>query len=117
MRIEREKFEALVGSALKRLPTRFRRALHNIAVMVEDRPPRGENLLGIYHGIPLNQRSSWYGNVPPDVIVIYQESIEQLCRAEEEVEEKIRTVVLHEIGHYFGLDEDTLADIERDLDY
>jgi len=117
VRIERERFEALVGAALKRLPTRFRRALHNIAIMVEDRPPLGQNLLGLYHGIPLDQRSSWYGNVPPDVIVIYQEPIERLGVSDEDIEAKIRTVVLHEIGHYFGLDEKTLREIERDLDY
>lgn len=115
--MERERFEALVEAALKRLPSRFRRALHNIAIMVEDQPPRGRNLLGIYQGVPLDRRGSWYGNVPPDVIVIYQKPIEQLSRSDEEVEEKIRTVVLHEVGHYFGLDEKTLRDIERDLDY
>ncbi|MDH4196151.1 MAG: metallopeptidase family protein [Candidatus Aminicenantes bacterium] len=115
--MERERFEALVEDALKKLPSRFRRALHNIAVMVEDRPPRGRNLLGIYQGVPLDRRGSWYGNVPPDVIVIYQQPIEQLSRSDEDVKEKVLTVVLHEIGHYFGLDEKTLADIERDLDY
>ena len=115
--METERFEALVEAALKKLPSRFRRALHNIAVMVEDRPPRGRNLLGIYQGVPLDRRGSWYGNVPPDVIVIYQKPIEAICRSDEDVKEKVLTVVLHEIGHYFGLDEKTLADIERDLDY
>lgn len=114
--MERERFEALVEKALKKLPARFRNLLHNIAVIVEDRPPRGENLLGWYQGVPLDQRGSYYGNVPPDVIIIFRRPIEALCATEEEIEEKVRYVVLHEIGHYFGLDEDRLRDIEDELD-
>ncbi len=114
--MERERFEALVEKALEKLPARFRNLLHNIAVIVEDRPPRGENLLGWYQGVPLDQRGSYYGNVPPDVIIIFRRPIEALCTTDEEIEEKVRYVVLHEIGHYFGLDEDRLRDIEDELD-
>jgi predicted Zn-dependent protease with MMP-like domain len=116
--MDRERFEALVEEALASLPRKFKKLLHNITVMVEDRPPRsrrsaaGGTLLGIYHGVPLQHRGPYYGNVPPDVIVIYQEPIESLCFSDEEVRERVQEVVRHEIGHYFGLSEKELRDIE-----
>jgi predicted Zn-dependent protease with MMP-like domain len=70
-------------------------------------------LLGLYHGVPLKDRGSYYGNLPPDVIVIYQEPIEQLSASAPEIKERIREVVLHEVGHYFGLSEKDLRDIEE----
>jgi predicted Zn-dependent protease with MMP-like domain len=119
--MDREKFESLVDEAVSRLPRRFKKYLKNIAVMVEDRPPRddpggtrsGGLLLGLYHGVPLQHRGPYYGNVPPDVIVIYKNSIELICRTDEEIKERVREVVLHEIGHYFGLSEAELRDIEE----
>ncbi len=119
--MDTEKFESLVEEAVTRLPRRFKKYLQNIAVVVEDRPPqqgpggtrsRGL-LLGLYHGVPLQHRGPYYGNVPPDVIVIYKNSIERICRTDEEVKEKVKEVVLHEIGHYFGLSEEELRDIEE----
>ncbi len=116
--MERERFEKLVEEALKGLPRKFRKLLDNIAVMVEDRPPRGRNLLGIYQGVPLDQRGpSYYGNTTPDVIVIYREPIERISKDEDDMRDKVRSVVLHEIGHYFGMDEAQLEDIEKDLDF
>jgi predicted Zn-dependent protease with MMP-like domain len=70
-------------------------------------------LLGLYHGVPLKDRGSYYGNVPPDVIIIYQEPIESISSSEDEVRERIREVVRHEIGHHFGLSEKELREIER----
>lgn len=119
--MDRENFERLVEEAVSRLPRRFKKYLQNIAVVVEDRPSRddlggtrsGGLLLGLYHGVPLQHRGPYYGNVPPDIIIIYKNSIEQICRTDEEVKEKVREVVLHEIGHYFGLSEEELRDIEK----
>jgi predicted Zn-dependent protease with MMP-like domain len=111
--MDRTRFENLVGEALAQIPSGFKRRLENIAVMVEDFPPRGSRLLGIYHGVPYKHRGSYYGNIPPDVIVIYQKPIERISRSEDEIKENIREVVLHEIGHYFGMEEGELRAIER----
>ena len=110
--MDRKRFERLVEESLSDIPPRFRKLLDNIAVIVEARPPRGRKLLGLYHGVPLRFRGPDYGNVPPDVIIIYQESIESICRTDEDVRNEVRETVLHEVGHYFGLDERTLRDIE-----
>jgi predicted Zn-dependent protease with MMP-like domain len=117
--MEKAKFESLVDEALASLPRKFRERIENLAVLVEPRPPRRRSsrapvsrLLGIYHGVPLKDRGSYYGNIPPDVIVIYQEPIESLCSSEAEVRERVREVVFHEVGHYFGLSEKELREIE-----
>jgi len=113
--MERERFEALVDEALADIPKRFKDLLKNVAVMVEARPPRGRHLLGLYHGVPFKYRGPEYGNVAPDVIVIYQWPIERMCRNDDEVREEVKMTVLHEIGHYFGLDEPTLREIEAEM--
>ncbi|MDH7500534.1 MAG: metallopeptidase family protein, partial [candidate division NC10 bacterium] len=74
----------------------------------------GDSLLGLYHGYPLKERGTWYGNVLPDRIIIYQGPIEQACRDEKQMPGLVREVVLHEIGHYFGLEEDELRAIEEE---
>lgn len=121
--MEREKFEKLVEEALAGLPRRFRKLLHNLAVIVEDNPPRdmssgrtsSSTLLGLYHGVPFKHRGSYYGNVPPDVIVIYQKPIERISSSDDEIKKRVREVVLHEIGHYFGLSDEELRRIENRL--
>jgi len=117
--MDRAKFESLVAEALASLPRKFRERIENLAVMVEERPPRrrssrapASTLLGLYHGVPLKDRGSYYGNLPPDVIVIYQEPIELISATEDEIKNRIREVVFHEVGHYFGLSEKDLRDIE-----
>lgn len=117
--MDRKRFETLVEEAVDSLPRSFRERIENVAIMVEERPPRRRSsrtssgtLLGLYHGVPLKDRGSYYGNIPPDVIVIYQEPIERLSASEEEIREHVREVVLHEVGHYFGLSEKELREIE-----
>ncbi len=119
----REQFEALVESALRKLPRPFREKMANIAVVVEDwadeetlremeiEPP--DTLYGLYRGIDLTRRDSAYGNVLPDTIHIYQGPIEEDCDDAEDMAELVRDVVIHEIGHYFGLDDETMEDIEQ----
>lgn len=118
--MDRKKFESLVEEALASLPRKFRERIENLAVIVEERPPRrrssrapASRLLGLYHGVPLKNRGSYYGNIPPDVIIIYQEPIERISASEDEVKERIREVVFHEVGHHFGLSEKDLRDIEK----
>ena len=118
----RKQFEDVVERALRGLPRVFRDKLRNIAVVVEDwaddetleemeiEPP--DTLYGLYRGIDLTQRDSSYGNVLPDTVTIYQGPIEEDCEDEEEMVEVIRDTVVHEIGHYFGLDDETMHRIE-----
>ena len=121
--MERKRFEELVESALAEIPKKFRKLLDNLAVIVEEKPKRTvyENtgtsslakILGTYQGIPYKHRGPFYGNFPPDMIVIYQKPIEDICASDEDIERKIREVVFHEIGHYFGLTEKELREIEN----
>jgi predicted Zn-dependent protease with MMP-like domain len=115
--VGRAEFEALVEEALKEIPRQFRRLIDNVAVMVEDDPPPGRDLLGLYHGVPYKHRSpgAGYGNTPPDVIVVYRRPIERICRTPDEIKEQVRLTVLHEVGHYFGLEERELREIEAEM--
>jgi len=118
----RRQFEALVERALRRLPRKFGDKLANIAVVVEDwpddetladlgiEPP--DTLYGLYRGVDLTHRDSSYGNVLPDTVTIYQGPIEEDCADEEEMAELVRETVIHELGHYFGLDDETMERIE-----
>ncbi len=124
MHLSRDDFEKLVSKALKELPKKFRDRLENIVVVVEDDPPREilrqlgvkypHHLLGLYQGVPLKHRGVRYGNVLPDQIVIYQRPIEALARSRGELLRQIRRTLMHEIGHYFGLAESNLREIEGD---
>ncbi len=110
--MQRERFEQLVEEALRSLPRSFRKHLKNISVLVDDWHPESRNILGIYHGVPYQHRGPYYGNVAPDVITIYQGPIERICPTEEEIRRKVREVVVHEVGHYFGFSEPQLREIE-----
>ncbi len=121
--MEREKFEKLAEEALAQIPKKFKKLISNLAVIVEEKASREifektgttplSSILGHYHGVPFKHRGPFYGNIPPDVIVIYQKPIESICSTEEEIKKKVREVVFHEIGHYFGLSEKELREIER----
>jgi len=112
--MEKTRFEELVEEALSEIPGKFRKLIDNVSVMVEDESPPGTSLLGLYHGVPFPHRSPGsYGNYPPDVIVIYQGPIERMSRTDDEIKDNVRDTVLHEVGHYFGLGEAELREIER----
>ena len=97
------------------------RHVHNVDIVVERRPTamdrkvagvhRGQLLLGLYHGIPITQRGEYYNLVAPDKISIYQESIEATCSSYDAVREEVRRTVLHELGHYFGIDDERLHEL------
>ena len=119
----RERFTALVEEALRDIPARFRAAMTNVAVIVEDEPSQellddldmepGDTLFGLYQGTPLTERDSGYGNALPDRISIYQLSIEEACEDEEDIRQCVAETVIHEFGHYFGLSEDEIQAIEE----
>ena len=119
--MRRQEFAQLVVEALDGLPRQFRRYMWNIAVMVETAPSRAlleamglwpdNTLLGLYHGVPLPERGHSYGNVLPDHITIFQQPIEAMCRTPEEIKEAVRETVIHEMGHYFGLDDERLEEL------
>jgi predicted Zn-dependent protease with MMP-like domain len=123
-RIDRAAFTRLVQESIDSLPQNFRKLLENVAVLVEDFPSPETmrdmrlrspyQLLGLYHGIPLDKRGSYYGNVPPDVVIIYQIPIERACATEDEIREQVRDTVIHEVGHFFGFGEAELRDVERE---
>jgi predicted Zn-dependent protease with MMP-like domain len=119
----RAQFERLVEEALRDIPKRFRDAMANVAVIVEDEPPphvledmdmeADDELFGLYEGTPLPERGSSYGNTLPDRISIYQVPIEESCADDEEVRSCVAETVIHEFGHYFGMSEEEIEKIEK----
>ena len=107
-------FDELVAEALDSLPDDIRELMSNVAVVVEDEPPPGLPLLGLYRGVPLTRRTSWYGAVPPDKITIYQGPLERHYGGDEErLRREIRRVVVHEIAHHFGISDERLRELDR----
>jgi predicted Zn-dependent protease with MMP-like domain len=114
--LRRDEFEQIVQEVLERLPDNFYDKIDNVRIVVEDFPEKDDeigsksdksNLLGLYQGVPLPNRGSWYGAVPtvPDKITLFQRNIEGCCDTKEELYEKIYEVLLHELGHYYGMNE------------
>ena len=106
-------FDDHVRAALDELPPHIAEALQNVAVVVEDENPEDPDLLGLYHGVPLPERGDMAGALP-DRISIYGIPLEESFPDPDELREEIRITVLHELGHYFGLDEDRLAELGYD---
>ena len=106
-------FEDQVRAALDELPPHIAQALENIAVVVEDENPEDPDLLGLYHGVPLPERGDMAGALP-DKISIYRIPLEETFADPAELREEIRITVLHELAHYFGLDEDRIAELGYD---
>ncbi len=106
----------MVDEAVEGLPLRFRKKLENVEIGIEEGPssrfPHKGNLLGLYQGIPRTRRGVWYANVLPDKITIFKGSIESQASTEKELKELIQKVVMHEIGHHFGMSESQLRRLE-----
>ena len=119
----REEFERLVAEAVTLIPRRFRQEIRNLAVVVEDAPSLElldemdieppDSLYGLYQGTPLTERSWAHGNQLPDRITLYQQPIEADCEDEDEVRAVIGETLIHEIGHYFGMSEEQIEEIEE----
>src|SRR5439155_2616601 len=99
---------------LDTLPPELRGQMSNVEIVVEQEPPGGQPLLGLYQGIPLTRRGSYYGGVLPDKITIYRGPLERLYgRDPETLRREVRRVVLHEIAHHFGISDERLIEIDR----
>ena len=110
--LSQPEFDDLVARALRRIPPRFRKHLKNVAVIVEQEPPR-PGLLGLYHGHPLTTRSISHSFTMPDRITIYQGPHERMARRAAQLEQMVADTVWHEIAHYFGMDEARVRKAER----
>ena len=107
-------FDDSVQAAIDSLPDDLRQAMSNVAIMVEDEPPPGQPLLGLYEGVPLTRRTTGYSGVPPDKITIYRGPLERhYGRDPALIQEQIRRVVLHEIAHHFGISDERLHELDR----
>ena len=120
----REHFKTLVAEAIDTIPKRFAREVRNVAIVVEDRPSSAllaemeidseDTLLGLYQGVPLPERQWGHGNALPDRITLFQREIEDECDGDEdEIVIAIGETLIHELGHYFGLSEEEIMDIEE----
>jgi predicted Zn-dependent protease with MMP-like domain len=119
----RADFEQLVADALATIPARFREALSNLAIVVEDEPSPDvletmgieppDTLLGLYQGTPLTERHWDYGNTLPDRILLFQGPLERGSEDEDDLVIAVGETLIHEIGHYFGLSEEEIEEIEE----
>ncbi len=120
----REHFKSLVAEAIDTIPKRFAREVRNVAIVVEDRPSSAllaemeidsqDTLLGLYQGVPLPERQWGHGNALPDRITLFQREIEDECDGDEDdIVIAIGETLIHELGHYFGLSEEEIMDIEE----
>jgi predicted Zn-dependent protease with MMP-like domain len=107
-------FEQSVEQALAELPSDLRAFMSNVAIVIEEEPPPGRPLLGLYQGLPLTARGSSYGGVLPDKITIYRRPLERLYGDDpQRLQRQIRRVVLHEIAHHFGIGDERLLELGR----
>jgi len=107
-------FEESAQDALDSLPSDLRARMSNVEIVIEDEPPPGQRLLGLYQGIPLTRRGSSYGGVLPDKITIYRGPLTRLYGHDSEtLRRQVRRVVLHEVAHHFGISDERLIEIDR----
>ena len=121
--MNRPAFEQLVHGALATIPRRFRDAMANLAIVVEDEPSADllddmeieppDTLLGLYQGTPLTERHWDYGNTLPDRILLFQGPLERESEDEDDLVVAIGETLIHEVGHYFGLSEEEIEEIEE----
>jgi len=119
--IDRDAFEQLVAQALQTLPAWVHAKMDNVDITVDETPtaaqrqrlglPPHATLMGLYEGVPRTRRSHGYGMVLPDKITLFRRPILAACRTPQEVRDRVRKVVIHELGHHFGLDEDRLREL------
>ena len=124
--MKRDEFEAAVAEALDGLPLEFAELISNVSIQVRETPdaetlrsldldPRYHTLFGLYTGVPLDERGGWYGNVLPDVIVLYRRPLLDACPTRRKLIRQIQLTLLHEIGHHFGLSDEEMDVWEQEF--
>ncbi|MGB0971321.1 MAG: metallopeptidase family protein [Mycobacterium sp.] len=111
VRMTQQRFDELVGDALDLIPADLASAIDNVVILVQDRDPDEPGLLGLYEGVALTERDSWYGGSLPDTITIYRKALLDVCDSDDQVVEEVAITVIHEIAHHFGIDDDRLHEL------
>ncbi|GFG65716.1 hypothetical protein MKUB_32060 [Mycobacterium kubicae] len=111
VRMDPQRFDDLVSDALDLIPPELAAAMDNVVVLVADRHPEDDDLLGLYEGVALTERDSDYAGTLPDAITIFRAALLDVCESEEEVVEQVAITVIHEIAHHFGIDDDRLDEL------
>ncbi len=111
VRMSPQRFEELVGDALDLVPPGLASAIDNVVILVADRNTDEPDLLGLYEGVALTERDSFYAGSLPDTISIYREALLDICDSEQHVVEEVAITVIHEIAHHFGIDDERLHEL------
>ncbi|KGI70293.1 hypothetical protein EU78_25940 [Mycolicibacterium rufum] len=111
VRMSPQRFDELVGDALDLIPAGLAAAIDNVVILVADRNADEPELLGLYEGVALTERDSWYAGALPDTITIYRDALLDICHSDAEVVDEVAITVIHEIAHHFGIDDDRLHEL------
>ena len=106
-----QRFDELVSDALDLIPPQLAAAIDNVVILVEDRDPDEPEILGLYQGVALTERDSWYAGSLPDTITIYRAALLDFCDSEADVVDEVAITVIHEIAHHFGIDDERLHEL------
>ncbi|MDO5032971.1 metallopeptidase family protein [Corynebacterium sp.] len=109
--VSEERFEEMVGEALDKIPDEFVHRMRNVVILIEDHNPEDPTLLGLYEGVALTERTFDHTGFLPDAIFIYREALMAMCHSEEELAHEVEVTVFHEVGHYFGFEEERLHEL------
>ena len=111
VRMSPQRFEDLVSDALDLIPAQLAAAIDNVVILVEDRHPEEPDLLGLYEGVALTERDSFYAGALPDTVTIYRDALLEMCDSEDDVVDEVAITVIHEIAHHFGIDDERLHEL------
>ena len=116
VRMSPQRFEELVGDALDLIPQQLAAAIDNVVILVADRNAEEPDLLGLYEGVALTERDSFYAGALPDTISIYREALLDVCDSEQQVVDEVAVTVIHEVAHHFGIDDERLHELGSRLE-